>query len=227
MVQERPVTPEKQLLKLIEDPKAKTTGVQTQTIKHQSLGLLSPQAWGGRLSFFREKARKWLGSGAAHQADIKAINRVLTLCIFALFLYFVSSVYFSFVDFKKMLDIDLDVKKVTALERAGDISLLKVASFYLEQVRQRNIFEMGKAKVIEGEEKTVIKRPSDESFDESQYLRLVGISWSDDPDVMIEDTNALRTYFVKRGESIGEFKVEAIFKDKVVLSRDGEEIELK
>jgi hypothetical protein len=44
---------------------------------------------------------------------------------------------------------------------------------------------------------------------------------------MIEDTKALRTFFVKRGEMAGEAKVQAIFKDKVVLSVGTEEFELK
>ena len=46
-------------------------------------------------------------------------------------------------------------------------------------------------------------------------------------DAMIEDTQALRTFFVKRGQMLGQVKVEAIFKDKIILSCDGEEAELR
>jgi hypothetical protein len=45
---------------------------------------------------------------------------------------------------------------------------------------------------------------------------------------MIEDTKTQRTLFLKKGQRIdNEIKVEAIFKDKVILSYKGEEIELK
>ena len=44
---------------------------------------------------------------------------------------------------------------------------------------------------------------------------------------MIEDKQSVKTFFVKRGQMIGPVKVEAIFKDKVVLSYEGEEIELR
>jgi hypothetical protein len=55
----------------------------------------------------------------------------------------------------------------------------------------------------------------------------VGISWSDDPDVMIEDTKTQRTFFLKKGQMIDDIKLEAVFKDKVILNYLGEEIELK
>ena len=75
--------------------------------------------------------------------------------------------------------------------------------------------------------KTEVKPPSSGIIGVTQHLRLAGISWSDDPDAMIEDTRTKRTLFVKRGGMIGKIKVQAIFKDKVVLFYDGEEIELK
>jgi type II secretory pathway component PulC len=56
----------------------------------------------------------------------------------------------------------------------------------------------------------------------------VGISWSADPDVMIEDGKTQRTIFLKKGQLVdNEIRVEAVFKDKVILSYKGEEIELK
>jgi type II secretory pathway component PulC len=56
----------------------------------------------------------------------------------------------------------------------------------------------------------------------------VGIAWSNDPDAMIEDTKTHRTFFLKKGQTIDEeIKVQAIFKDRVVLSYKGEEIELR
>ena len=44
---------------------------------------------------------------------------------------------------------------------------------------------------------------------------------------MVEDTKSYKTFFVKRGDLIGEVKVEAIFKDKIILSYEGDEVELR
>lgn len=101
-------------------------------------------------------------------------------------------------------------------------SAAKVVSYYLEKIRARDIFRMALAQQA-GE----AKQPSSKIVEVTQSLKLVGISWSDDPDAMIEDTQAQKTHFVKKGQMIGNLKVQAIFKDKVVLSYDGEEIELK
>ena len=85
---------------------------------------------------------------------------------------------------------------------------------------------MGAAKTGAGTV-NLFKTPSSKVADATQDLKLVGISWSNDPIAMIEDSKALRTFFVTRGQMIGEVRVQAIFKDKVVLSYGGEEIELR
>ena len=67
-----------------------------------------------------------------------------------------------------------------------------------------------------------------ETAEAVKSLALVGISWSKDPDAIIEDKAHQRTFFVKRGQMVGDnIKVEAVFKDHVVLSLDGQEFELR
>ena len=94
-------------------------------------------------------------------------------------------------------------------------------------MRERDIFEIGYKPIEPPAVDEGDKLPSQKTLEATRNLNLVGISWSDDPDAMIEDTQALRTFFVKRGDYIGSIKVEAIFKEKVLLSVDGEEVELK
>jgi len=63
----------------------------------------------------------------------------------------------------------------------------------------------------------------------SQQLGLVGIGWSDNPDVMLKNADTGKMYFLKRGERIeGLIKVEAVFQHKVLLTYDdGKELELR
>ena len=58
-------------------------------------------------------------------------------------------------------------------------------------------------------------------------LKLVGIIWSNNPQVMIEDVKGNRTYLLSMGEQMGEIKVKKIFMDKVVLEIEGQEQELR
>lgn len=58
-------------------------------------------------------------------------------------------------------------------------------------------------------------------------LKLVGVIWSNNPQVMIEDVKGNRTYLLSIGEEMGEIKVKKIFMDKVVLEIEGQEEELR
>lgn len=64
-------------------------------------------------------------------------------------------------------------------------------------------------------------RQEEESLDlteEAKHLKLVGIIWSQDPEVMIENEKDSRTYIFKKGESLnGEFKVKEISRTSVTL----------
>ncbi|MCM8782733.1 MAG: hypothetical protein NC828_06795 [Candidatus Omnitrophica bacterium] len=227
MAQTRPLTPEKELLKLIEDSKSNATAVSAQAIKHQGLSLFSFGAWLGRVSFFKEVFKKWCQSIRPHQLDIKLINKLLGLFIFILAVYFITSLFSSLVNLKKMPYLEFKPQERTMLEGAQEVSFLKKsASYYVEKVRERDIFKMGAKKTTVAATPPP-KGPSSRIIEATQHLKLVGISWSKDPDAMIEDSRALRTFFVKRGQMIGEVKVQAIFKDKVVLNYAGEEIELR
>lgn len=55
-------------------------------------------------------------------------------------------------------------------------------------------------------------------------LKLVGISWGEEPIAMIEQQQ--QTYFLKQGERLGEVTVKAILQDRVVLQVAGQDIEL-
>jgi hypothetical protein len=129
------------------------------------------------------------------------------------------------VGLKKNPVFDLRSRAGVGTVSTRDAPALKSSvSVYLEKIRQRDIFSLGERTASFVAES---RGPSSRIISATENLKLVGISWSNDPDAMIEDKKALRTFFVKRGQMIGYVKVQAIFKDKVILSYGGEEIELK
>jgi hypothetical protein len=144
-----------------------------------------------------------------------------------LLFYFASNLFLSIVNLHKAPNAKFTIQ-AASLKAASfkESSLLRAASYYLEKVRQRDIFKIGAAGRPAADERASREALS-KIVELSQKLKLVGISWSDDPDAMIEDTKALRTFFIKRGQMIGDLKVQAIFKDKVILSYGTEEVELR
>ncbi|MGE5197080.1 MAG: hypothetical protein ACM3IL_01070 [Deltaproteobacteria bacterium] len=224
MAQERPLTPEKQLLRLIEDPKTKgSSGVQAQAIKYHSLSLFSFGAWLGRLSFLKDKFREWVVGERSYPDIVKIINAVLGFGVAVLAFYFIASILVSIAGQRKPLPLRLQAADTTKKPQASeDSSRLQSSSYYIDKITQRNIFKMGAKKSLEEN-----APPSSKILELAQSLKLVGISWSNDPDAMIEDTKATRTFFVKKGQAIGELKVKDITKDKVILTYAGEDIELR
>ena len=57
-------------------------------------------------------------------------------------------------------------------------------------------------------------------------LKLVGISWGDEPTVMIEEQSTHQTHFLKTGHTIGPFTVHEILRDRVMLRAGGQDMEL-
>ncbi len=226
MAEERPVTPEKQLLNLIEGSKLAAGGVQAEAIKHEGLSFFSPAAWAGRISFFTDELKKLFQRKGAAPLDVKLINHALTFLIFILAVYFLSTFFVSMISLRKAPRLEFKTSAANATVSPQEaMALKKVAAYYLEKVTERDIFRMGEKKTSSADAGP--QPPSSKIIEATQSLKLVGISWSSDPDAMIEDAKAGRTFFVKRGQMVGDIKVQAIFKDKVILAYAGEEIELR
>ncbi|MFH1189760.1 MAG: hypothetical protein V1682_03640 [Candidatus Omnitrophota bacterium] len=230
MAQNRSVTPEKQLLNLIEDPKGTNTPARAHAIMHHGLSLFSLSAWKSRLSFLRGRLQKKFQLKDIRSIDVKVLNNLLGACVVIMAVYLAAGVSISLVNMNKAHRLgDEAIGKGEKYESPKETAIIKKAiSYYLEKVGQRDIFKMGAKKAVAPAARKEAKAaPSSAIIEATQDLKLVGISWSKDPDAMIEDTKLMRTYFVKRGGSIGDIKVQAMFKNKVILSYGGEEIELR
>lgn len=230
MGQEKPLTPERQLLNLIEGGgSAVHSSLKIEAVKHRGLSLLSAQAWLGRISFFKQESVKWFKGGSTRGIDIKAINKILGFSAAILSIYFMANLVISAENFKRMPDFKFKIKqaKGAAAEIQGT-AVLRALAYYLDKIRARDIFIMGEKPQQDTGRENLKPSPS-RVAEVTQSLRLVGISWSNDPDVMLEDIKAQKTFFLKKGQILdsNNVKVEAIFKDKVILSFEGAEIELK
>lgn len=186
--------------------------------------ILSLGGWLGRISFLKDRLKVSLKrDNKLSLLDIKMINSSLLVCIILFTVYFVFSFSLSWKQSDKLPGLDLNPQSASALSLdTQELGLKKTVSYYMDKVASRDIFRMGR-KDPEAAKKGV----SEAALEATQHLKLVGISWSNNPDAMIEDSKAMRTFFLKRGQMIGDVKVEAIFRDRVILNYAGEDIELK
>jgi len=191
------------------DPKSAGTA-QAAAAKATLLDSIFPKAVLGK--FFKNAGLK---------SDIKLINVFLVLCILILGFYFVN---FCSASLENMKNIEFKIlEDMTEPSAASDGLGSKTVSFYTEKISERDIFRMG----LKPKEPAFVEEPSSKAAEATASLKLVGISWSDQPDAIIEDTKLNHTFFVKKGGKIGDVKIENIFKDRVLLSYEKELIELK
>lgn len=103
---------------------------------------------------------------------------------------------------------------------------LKPVDQYLNTIRQRDPFtgtSSVQEEVVEGPREPT---PQETLQSMAQGLTVVGINRGAVPDAIIEDTAAKRTFFVKAGDKIKELTVKEIRHDTVVLTYQGEELEI-
>jgi len=152
--------------------------------------------------------------------DLKVWNKVLAVLVTIAFIYLTADFIFH------RLDVSQIIKKV-AKANVRDFKEVPPPQtqpflYYLEMVQRRDIFAPVRFKTLEN--------PDDEAKKalaaQVKNYKLVGISWGESPQVIIEDGKDNKTYFLKAGDTIGQFKVNSILKDKVILESDGQKLEL-
>ncbi len=226
MAENEPLTPEKQLLNLIENPKQ--TSLQVENAKRESKKWVSLGALKGKFVFWKGfSLKKWLSfSSFTKTSDgVKRLNNILIFLIVVMGIYTVYNV----------VQLSLDLKKASnlILKPGNDLSTstepafeLKNISYYLDKFRGRSLFNV--KEIPKAPEKEQAAPAAAEASDATKDYSLVGIAWSSDPEAMIEHVKTSKTFFVKRGQNLeGGVKVVTIFKDKVILSFGDKEFELK
>ncbi len=220
------VSPEKRLLDIIEKQGEKSGAGSAfdKGKKYFSLGSLR-----GRISFFKDKILQ-LGKvkKKSVSTDIKVVNAFLKLAIIILVAGLMISIKIGNNSIKK--DEGASSSGLNSTAQAAIVpvvSLLQPQEYYIGKTKNRNLFEFAD-KPIE-----VIPDIAEEVKKVSilqemvKDLKLVGISWSDKPDAIVEDEKMGKTYFIQLGSMIGDIRVREILKDRVILRYEGEEVELR
>lgn len=229
MAENEPLTPEKQLLKLIENPKQET--IKVESAKREGKKVFSASAFMGRISFWKSTSlKRWLSLQNLTNSSlgIRQINLVLKLAVLVLSLCFAYSLVRMNSELKRASNLILEDAAAPSLAVAEDAGELKNISYFLDRIIKRNIFSIGEIqKPVAPTPAVVINSGPDDSARVKDFS-LVGIAWSANPEAMIEDKKNKRTFFVRRGDPVdNSIRVVTIFKDSVILNYRGKEYELK
>lgn len=219
------LSPEKQLLKLIEEPHG--AALRGAAVRGKGITLFSLGALRGRWIFFRQRLMLLFASWSG-PLDITKINVLLTVIAVLVGGASVASSFALAAKFSVLPSFSFKAESAAQMEALRHVSQLKSVTTYMEKVHARDIFKIGKqAPAEEGNVQQEANQKAQQENVSSKY-KLVGISWSDNPDAMIEEIEAKKTFFLKRGQVMADgVKVQAIFKDKVVLNYSGGEVELR
>lgn len=104
-------------------------------------------------------------------------------------------------------------------EKQNKKSSAKPLEEYLEAVKGRRLFS-GAAAAQDAAPINVA------NVDLMKDINLVGIISGDNPQAVIEDKKAQKTYYVTKGQFIGEMQVEDIQKGKIIINYAGQKYEL-
>jgi len=173
------------------------------------------------------RVAEWLKRGSLEKIKAKVglheINRALIVIVLIFVLWYLS------VSVKGIRSLNnIPRFEVPSIKKNYNAKVmvfpLKEYSYYMDALLGRNIFKAAEKAVQDsGIEGAGIQNMI-------RGMRLAGISWSEDSAkryVMIEDMKVNITHYVKEGETILNFTVKKIFKEKVTLSYNGNEVDLR
>ena len=227
MAENESLTPEKQLLKLIENPKQ--ASVRAENAKREGKKWFSFSAFKGRLDFWKNfSVKKNASSGKFSKGSfsVERINFILRVLLVAVAIYAIYNTWGMFMGIKKASQLILKTPSGASTEQSEPAASFQTINYYLEKIKGRNIFSSVKAEEKPKKvEKAAPLAPGEKS--PIQGLSLVGIAWSNNPEAMVEDKETGHTFFVRRGQTIANsFKVVTVFKDRVILNYQDKEYEL-
>jgi len=133
-------------------------------------------------------------------------------------LFLISSFIYPLVALRKVKLPEVPKEKNAVLEAVSGVEQ-KPLEEYLKGVSGRQIFSnlpsAGGAGPVSGVAADLVKD-----------INLVGVIAGDNPQAIIEDKKAQKTYYVTKGQFFGEFQVEDIQEGKIILNYRGQRFEL-
>lgn len=221
------LTPEKKLLKLIEDPQSVVAGQKSGSDRGGVAAVLSPSALKGRIAFFQDRAVQFF-KDPKEPVNLRQVNQAAKWITIALAVYLLVMIALEIMTVYR--DYEGEFKIVPKqMAEMPEVEERKLDQMLFEEVQKRNVFISQEKRLPAADQNS--QSTSIRLVDQIKDLRLTGISV--DPEnsertyCMVEDVKKNVTSFLKVGDSIAGLKVDQISQDGVILKYQKESIELK
>ena len=170
-----------------------------------------------------ERKKLWARISATKNPDFKLAPKVLSsLCLLLL-----AYLAFDYIDTPKTPE-ELSIGKVVKKGERKEKPLLTMRpySYYSREIEKRDIFRPYRE--LKPEFPSALPGPKRVTLRERvANLSLRGIVLDEEPQAIIVDNKEKKTYFLNKGQFIREIKIEDILKGKVILSYQGERLDLR
>jgi len=147
------------------------------------------------------------------------IKRVIIVFLTFSLIYLAASFFWPLLGLKKIVLPQASLSQAQALKFTAKEEP-KPYEFYLDSIKQRQIF--GGSVVQQAN----VPAPAAAKADLIKEMNLVGIIAGDNPQAIIQDKASEKTYYVTKGQFIGEIQIEDILEGKIIVNDKGQRYEL-
>jgi type II secretory pathway component PulC len=198
------ISPEEKLLRLIRGQKKQSTAID-KTSQDAAQGLKAGKS--RVLNFSFQKYLVFLN-----------INKIIFTIFVISCIYLIFSFAYPIFMPKNIILPEITQEKITE-EETGIAQRIKPYEFYAQSLKNRQIFSSASGQDSE-------KPKGALNADLTKDFSLIGIISGENPQAVIEDKKTEKSYYVTKGQFIGEFKVEEIQEGKIILNYNGQKFEL-
>ena len=220
------LTPEKKLLKLIEEPIAAPGGEKPKG-GFNLASLLSPSALKGRIAYAKDNLVSFI-KDRKEPIDFRQVNRVVKMITVGFGVYLTGAILYEVSTVYRNLDSEFNISPKEMAE-APETETRKLDQNLFEEVQNRNIFMPQEKRV--SPEQTETQAESLRLVEITKDLKLTGISINPKDSsrtyCMVEDLKKNVTSFLKVGDSVSGLRVDQISSNGIVLKHQKESIELR
>jgi type II secretory pathway component PulC len=158
------------------------------------------------------------GKKSEKEHKVKNPRRIILVIFFLACSYLLAAFIYPWLGSEK-INLQEKPKAGPAPEIAPEIKV-KPYEYYLQGIEERKIFNNTSPPRIE-------EQPASAAgIGLIKDVALIGIISGDNPQAIIEDKKAQKTYYLNKGQFIGEFQIEEIKEGKIILNHRGTKYEL-
>ncbi|MDD5465930.1 MAG: hypothetical protein PHP73_06285 [Candidatus Omnitrophica bacterium] len=147
-------------------------------------------------------------------------NTLILIGLTTSFLYLLSAFAYPLFVTKKIIFLqEKSFDKIAESKEVIKQEEIKPYDFYTQGIKNKQIFGVVSAQSTQESNITV-------GANLIKDINLLGVISGDSPQAVIEDKKSQKTYYVTKGQMMGEFQVENIGDGKIILNYSGQRFEL-